>query len=230
MRSWTRFYCVLGAVLALPFESASAAEIEFGWSGTVINVEAGFAAALPPGSGVTVGAPVFVKYVFESTTPDIDISGTLGDYPNALVSWSLQVGDFIFTQDAGGATNEIDVVLQMGLVIYEAIESVVASPPIPGQTNLESDVFFLSLTSGQLPNDSLPLVQSELDPTDPGWDIASTGILDGAGTLLIEADLDAICTGACQPPLPVTVPSGGGTGLVVVLGAIGWLAACRPPR
>ena len=228
MRSWARFHCVLGVVLAQSVESASAAEIEFGWSGTVTTIEAGFAAALPPGSGITVGAPVFVKYVFESTTPDLEASGTVGDYQNALVSWSLQVGDYTFTQDAGGATNEIDVVLQLGLNIYEAIESVVASPPIPGQSNLESDVFFLSLASGQLANDSLPLSQSELDPTDAGWDIAATGILAATGTLLFDVDLDAICTGACQPPFAVPVPSGVGRGLVVALCALGWLAAGRP--
>ncbi len=192
MRSWSGIFVVLAAAFALSAERASAVEIEFGWSGTVAEVEAGLAAALPPGSGVTVGAPVFVRYTFESTTPDSDGLPMLGDYQNAVVRWSLQVGDYVFTQDAAPLINQILVLFEFGLVIYEAVDSVVASPPLPGQSNLESDVFFLSFNSGQLPSDDLPLSQLDLDPTDTGWDTAAAGILDGMGTILIDVDLDAI--------------------------------------
>lgn len=192
MRSWSGFFVVLAAAFALSAERASAVEIEFGWSGTVAEVEAGLAAALPPGSGVTVGAPVFVRYTFESTTPDSHELPMLGDYQDAVVSWSLQVGDYVFTQDGALSTNQIVVLFEFGLVIYEAVDSVVASPPLPGQSNLESDVFFLSFNSSQLLNDDLPLSQLDLDPTDIGWDTAAAGILDGMGTILIDVDLDAI--------------------------------------
>ncbi len=78
------------AVAAMAPRAGWAAEIEFGWSGTVSSVDPGLAAALPPGSGIEPGATAFVAFVFESTTPDADPLPTTGDYQGALLSWTLR--------------------------------------------------------------------------------------------------------------------------------------------
>jgi hypothetical protein len=210
---------MLGALL-LTAESASAAEIEFGWSGTVSSLDPALAAVLPPGSGVLPGANGWVRYVFESTTADADPGDPdTGAYPGALRSWSLQVGSYLFRFDAGGSVNTIDVLIDPFLTLYEATASVTATPPLSGFPALNSDVLFLSLQSDALPDDSLLL--SPPDPTDPKWDIPAAAIIDPAtATTLIDIDLTAICTGACQPgppspPVPMPVPGAA----IAVLGA-----------
>ncbi len=147
---WMRSAC-WGVVLALILLSGSswAAEIEFGYKGTVTAVDASFAASLPPGSGVLVGAPIWVTYSFESTTSDSDPGSSLGSYVNTIQSWTLYVGDYTFTHDAAGATNEISVLFEFGAAIYESVDSVLATPSIPGQSRWDPP---LPVQSPALPN------------------------------------------------------------------------------
>jgi hypothetical protein len=200
---WVAVLCAFAAVALAGSAPAPAAEIEFGWSGTVIVVDPSLAAALPPDSGIAPGANAWVAFVFESTTPDANPDPSHGDYPGALVSWTLQVGSFVFTRDAGGPTNQIEILRDPLLTVYQSASSVVATPPLPGFPTVESDVLFLSFEPSPLPSDELPLA-----PLDPAvWDDSLAGILDPAtGDPLIDIDLTAICTGACQPPLPEPVP------------------------
>jgi len=199
---------------------AAAAQVEFGWSGTVTSVNPAFAAALPPGSGISVGAQAWVVYVFESTTPDASPGDPmLGDYQGALVSYRLQVGGLVFSRAPGTLPNEIVVVPQTGFESYQALSAVDASQPIPGFSVLDSDVFFISqMGGGILTGDSLPLT-----PFDPlAWDLATTGLTDGASTTLLDVELGAVCLGVCQPSTPPSpVPLGWGSGLAAVLAAAG---------
>jgi hypothetical protein len=215
---WVAVLCAFAAVALAGSAPAPAAEIEFGWSGTVTVVDPSLAAALPPDSGIAPGGNAWVAFVFESTTPDANPDPSRGDYPGALVSWTLQVGNFVFTRDASGPTNQIEILRDPLVTLYEPASSVVATPLIPGFSNVESDVLFLSFQESALPNDALPL--SPLDPAD--WDDSIAGILDPAtGDPLIDIELTAICTGACQPPLPNPVPMLGPLGRSVA--AIGLL-------
>jgi hypothetical protein len=212
---WIREVIFCGTValilLAVP---AWGSEIEFGYKGTVTAVDAGFVASLPAGSGVEVGAPIWVTYSFESTTPDADPDGSLGSYPGTIQSWTLYVGDYTFTHDPGGSVNEISVLFEFAITIYESVDSVLATPPIPGQSSLESDVLFVGLSP--LADDSLPLTQP--DPQDPDWGQSDAGLFDGAGTTLIDIDLTEICSGTCAPdPNPQPVPMGGSGILALML-------------
>ena len=199
---------------------AAAAQVEFGWSGTVTSVNPAFAAALPPGSGISVGTPAWVVYVFESTTPDLSPGDPmLGDYQGALASYRLQVGSLVFSRTPGSPPNEIVVLPQTGLESYQALSAVDASQPIAGFSVLDSDVFFISqMGGGILAGDSLPVT-----PLDPlAWDVATTGLTDGASTTLLDIELGAICLGACQPSAPPSpVPLGLGSGLAAMLAVAG---------
>lgn len=198
-----------------------AAEIEFGYKGTVTVVDASFAASLPPGSGVVVGAPIWVTYSFESTTPDSDPDSSLGSYVDAIQSWTLYVGDYTFTHDPGGAVNEISVLFEFGATIYESVDGVQATPSIPGQSSLESDVLFVGLLS-PLADDSLPVTQP--DPASPDWGQADAGLFDGAGTTLIDIDLTEICSSPCAPTAQ-SVPLGG-SGVLALMLLLSGAAGC----
>ena len=206
---------------------ALAAEVEFGWTGSVATVDPSFAAALPPDSGLAPGATVWVSYVFDDTVPDANPGdATVGEYPNALVAYTLQVGNLVFRHTPGGSPNTIGVYPQAGFESYQALNSVTASPAVPGYANLDSDVFFGSQQSGLLPDDSLPL--SPLDP--PQWEIATTGLTDGGSTTLFDADLTSICVGACQPtPPPAPVPLDERWPLAVLILACGVVLLAKTP-
>ena len=206
---------------------STAAEVEFGWTGTVTSVDPGLAAALPPGSGIQAGATAWGSYRFESTTPDANpVDPTDGDYQGALVGWTLQVGTYLFTHGPAGPTNEIGVFLDPLLTTYGPIDSVIATPALPGAPTLEADVFFLSLTGGQLPDDSLLL--SPPDPAD--WDVASAGVFEVGVGQLIDIDLDATCLGPCAVPVPVLPWAAGGLAVSLLLGAVGGLISSRTPE
>jgi hypothetical protein len=72
MKLIQRLFCTVAVALLLVASPAFAAEIEAGYKGTVRALDAGFAATLPPGSPIQVGAPVTINYTFESTTADTD--------------------------------------------------------------------------------------------------------------------------------------------------------------
>lgn len=217
---------LIGSILAVG--PAGAAEIEFGYRGTVTAVDASFAASLPPGSGIHVGAPIWVTYTFESTTPDSDPDPALGSYAGAIQDWTLYVGDYTFTHDPGGSVNEISVLFEFAVTIYESVDSVLATPSIPGQSSLESDVLFVGLEP--LADDSLPTTQP--DPQDPDWGQSDAGLFDGAGTTLIDIDLTQTCSGACAPPiLPENVPIGGSGILALLLLSAGlWCSSSGRAR
>ena len=101
--------------------ASSAAVIKFGWSGTVSSLAPAFAAALPAGSSIAVGAPAFVRFDFESTTPDQNAATNTGNYPGALRSYTLQFGTFAFTQQVGGPVNTINTFSDPIFGFYEPI-------------------------------------------------------------------------------------------------------------
>jgi hypothetical protein len=214
-------FCTVTMALLLVASPGLAAVIEVGYEGTIQGLDAGFAATLPPGSPIYVGAPVIINYAFESTTSDTDASDTSGIYSGAITSFTIYVGAQVFDHDAGGAFNEIDVFLEGLLTIYQPVDSVIASPPLPGFPVLEADVIFVSVAGSPLPDDSLPLDLP--DPADTAWDSAEAGISDDVKTLLIDIELTSKCSGACAVPTPgpAPVPSGGASWLTVVLMIVG---------
>jgi hypothetical protein len=227
---WLRLgRAILAAVLssAVLAGNAHAETLEFGWSGTVSAVDPAFAAALPAGSGITLGSPAFVRFHFESTTPDQDPSTTAGDYAGALTSFRLQVGSLEFTQQLEAPSNSIVVVSDPLFAFYEPQTSIDPSSPISGFPDLRGDVLFIPNTVEQIPDDSLFLTP----PDPPLWSTASSAVLDPGGAVLLDVQLDAICVGACQPPdLGAPVPALGGYGLALLaagIGTIGYRAARR---
>jgi hypothetical protein len=224
---------VLGCGLAVALMTVAgpgwAAEIEFGWQGTVTAVDASLAAALPPGSGIEVGADAWVKYVFESTTPDADSDPTVGDYQGALVSWTTRVGGYTFRHDPAGSKNAIGIAIIDDFfgptTLYEPVDSVISTPPLPGSPTPFGEVFFIDYSANKLPDDSLPTA-----PLEPGtWDESATGIFDAGCTgcdPLIDINLTAVCLGSCQPSLqPPDVPLGaaGGLSALLLLSGAGYL-------
>ncbi len=223
MMRWMKPGCGWAMVVALLLAFAgasSAALVEISYTGSVAELEPTFEAGLPPGTGIVVGAPVVVTYEFETTTADTEPQADTGIYSGAVSSWTMQIGSYIFTQKAGGSRNEIDILFDMGLIIFEPITSVTSSPTIAGQSNLESDIFFMSVDtqSPPLADDSLPAVAQ--DPLDAAWTDSRAGLLDGSGVTLIDIDLDAICTVGCALPTP-SVPLGVAGPLALTLTFLG---------
>jgi len=212
-----------------PAAGARAEILEFGWSGTVLSVDPAFASELPVNSGIGPGSSAFVRFEFESTTPDQDPSLSTGDYVGSITSFTLQIGSFAFTQQTGAALNSIIVFSDAVFGFYEPQTSVAPSTPIAGFADLRSDVFFTPFTPSQILDDSLFLAI----PDPPDWSTAVSGVLDPTGSVLVEVRLDAICVDACQPPDPTAVPTLHGIGLVTIVGAmlvVGCLALARATR
>jgi len=92
------------ALLTLAAAPAAAVRVESSVSGEVLFINPGSmgdnTAALGP-LGVTVGAPVQMVLGIESTTPvdSVDAQGTT--YKNAILDWTLTIGDFQATLVAG---------------------------------------------------------------------------------------------------------------------------------
>lgn len=235
MMCWMRqrlLACGIALALATAAGPGRAAEVEFGWTGTVTAVDPTLAAALPPGSGIEVGADIWVNYVFESTTSDGNSDPTVGEYPGALLNWNVYIGNYWFRHDASGSTNIIGILLLNDpyggdVTVYEPVDSVISRPPLPGLPTLESDVFFLHYTSDKLPNDNLPL--TPLVPSS--WDQAYGGIFDASGpTKVIDFDLVAVCTGSCQPAQPVPLGAGAALSGTLLLSGAGYLCSRRRAR
>jgi hypothetical protein len=179
-------------VLALS-AAAHASEVEFGWTGTVVAVDPVLAASLPAHSGVQAGAPVWGRYVFESTTADTNASPTEGQYPGAIVDWQVHIGIYTFTH-LGTGLDGIDVIHDPFFVLYQAVDSVLPSPLLPGLTALDADVFLSSFRPTALPSDALPLSPPNLTL----WDDESAGIfLPGSHQPLIDVQLRTMCAGPC---------------------------------
>jgi len=214
----------------MPTRMAAAAVLEFGWSGTVTDIDPTLAAALPPNTELQLGAPAFVHMKFESATQDtLPGDPQEADYQGAITEFVLVAGEFVFRQQVSPAENTILLLVQPGFAIYEPVTTVDAAPALPGNPLIDGDVFFVSSTN-PLPDDSLPLVSPDPDPLAvPKWDSANAGILDDYGNVLIDLTLTEICTGACQPlttggdPVPV----GGGAGWLVLTLLLGGARMAR---
>jgi len=156
-----------------------------------------------------------------------DPSASTGDYVGAITSFTLQVGDFYLTQQVSPSANSIIVFTDPLFGFYEPLTSVDPSAPLSGLGDLRGDVFFVPVSTTQILDDSLFLT-----PPDPAaWSSASAGLLDSMGGVLLDVQLDAICTGVCQPPLPApNVPLLGRTRVGLLLGVLlvaGTLALAR---
>jgi hypothetical protein len=201
--------------------------IEVGWYGTVSSVAPGLAAVLPPASGIEPGAEVYVGFVFETTTPDVNADPTRGDYEGAVVSWTMQIGSVVFTAAPAAPLDRIEVLLAPMLTIYWPTTSVVATTALAGLSAVESDVFFRTLQPNALPSDALPLFP--LEPTN--WDVAVAGIIDATtGEILIDIDLTDTCVGSCAvviPAVPVPAWATAGLGLLLLLCGSAYLYARR---
>jgi hypothetical protein len=193
----------------------SHAEIrEFGWYGTVGQMDPAFASALPPGANIAVGSPAFVRYEFETTTPDLDLTPTAGDYVGALTSFTTRIGSFAFTQRIGGPANSIVTLADSLFRFYESVTSVDPSLSIPTYPDLRGDVLFEPITPVQIPNDDLLLTVPDPD----AWSTASSGVLGPTGTVLLDIDLVAICVGSCQPVPEPTSPLAVTSGALMTIG------------
>jgi hypothetical protein len=217
---------VVGAIV-IATTSASAAIIQVGYEGVIQNVDAGLAAALPPGTPLVIGAPVVVNYDFESTTADTDALTTSGVYTGALTGFTLMVGGQVFSHEVAGVKNEIDVLVDLLLTIYQPVDSVISSPALPGYAVLEADVIFIAAQGGGLADDSLPLVSP--DPLDPNWPTSEAAIYDDMHNLLIDINLTSKCVGACALPA-APVPIGGAPVLVAVMLSAGFGLLARTTR
>jgi hypothetical protein len=193
--AWSRpLACALALGLASATWTAAAAEVEFGWTGTIVAVDPGLAASLPALGGIDVGASVSGSYTFESTTADAEPSPTEGQYPGAIVSWRMQLGIYSVDRDPTGPLNGIDVVRDLYFSLYQALDSVAATPPFPGFAGLDAEVFLLSIRPPGLTTDDLPLSPPDLAL----WDQKSAGLFPrGSTTLLIDIRLTALCAGPC---------------------------------
>ncbi|MEE2662939.1 MAG: hypothetical protein VX681_02375 [Myxococcota bacterium] len=204
-----------------------AAESVVGWYGTVEFVAPELAAALPPGSELEVGASAYVGISVETSTPDVNPDPEWGDYPGAVVSWTLQVAGLVFTNDPNGPLNRVEVLLDPAMVLYWPTSSVVAIPSLPGLSSLESDVFFRSVRPDALPSDALP----PLPPEPADWEEAVTGVIDATtGEVLLDIDLTDVCVGACQPliaAVPVPEWATRGLGVLLLLSGAAYLYARR---
>jgi hypothetical protein len=211
--------------LALCDEAAHAAVLQFGWT-----VDPIFAAALPAGSNVAVGSQVFVRYTFESTTPDQNPATSTGDYAGALTSFTVQFDTLAFTQQVGGATNTINVLSDAIFGFYEPVTTVDPSQSLPGFPSLRADVLFIPAVPAQLSSDAMLLTV----PDPAQWADASSAILDPVGNVLLEARLETVCVGTCQPAWPSVVPSLAPIVCAVLAGSLiiagGWAARTRRPR
>lgn len=181
--------------------SAHAEVLEFGWYGTVAQIDPTFASALPIGSNILVGSPTFVRYEFETTTPDQDLTTTGGNYIGALTSFTIRIGTFSFTKRIGGASNTILLLAETFFRFYESVTSVDPSSPIPSYPDLRGDVLFEPSMPVQISNDDLLLTVPDPDL----WATASSGVLSPSGAVLLDVDLLAVCVGSCQTvPEPVS--------------------------
>ena len=190
--------------------SAHAEIREFGWYGTVGRIDPAFAGALPLGSNIAVGSPAFVRFEFETTTPDRDPTPNGGDYTGALTSFTTRIGSFTFAKRVGGPANSIVILSDAFFRFYEPLTSVDPSSPIPTYPDLRGDVLFEPNTPVQLSNDDLLVTVPDPDV----WRTASSGVLGPSGTVLLDIDLVAICVGSCQPvPEPASA-------LMVAIGAL----------
>jgi hypothetical protein len=207
--------------MTIGFTGAASAEVlEFGWSGTVSSLDPSFVAALPAGSGVTLGSQAWARFEFESTTPDSDPSLSTGDYVGALISFRLRVGSIEFTQQTENPSNSIIVFSDPLFGFYEPQTTADASSPIQGFPDLKADVLFIPVSPTQIPDDSLVLTIP--DPVD--WSTASSAVLDPNGAVLLDVQLEAICVGPCQSsggpwPVPTIDPQ-----IVIILLTV--LIAC----
>jgi hypothetical protein len=193
--AWSRpSACALALGLASAPGTAAAAEVEFGWTGTIVAVDPGLAVSLPALAGIEVGASVVGSYMFESTTPDAEPSPTEGQYPGAIVSWRMQLGIYSVDRDPAGPLNGIDVVRDLYFSLYQALASVAATPPFPGFAALDAEVFLLSIRPTGLTTDDLPLSPPSLEL----WDQTSAGLFSrGSTTPLVDIQLTALCAGPC---------------------------------
>ncbi len=219
------FALLLGIAFVSP---ASAAIVEAGYAGTIAEIDPTLAAALPPESPIAVGASLVVNYAYESTTPDSEPDPASGIYTGAITSFTIYIDSQTFDFVPAGPKNEIDVLVDAFLNIYQPVASVTADPPLPIVANLEGDVIFLAVNSNPLSDDSLIVPPS---PTDPQWDSAAAAITDDANNTLIQAEIDQQCVGPCpvpnvNPPVPVGAPGL----LALALGAIGAALVCRRGR
>lgn len=195
---------IAASLAAIGIAGSAAAEIiEFAWSGTVSSVDPDFAAALPAGSGVALGAEAFVRVEFESTTPDQDPSESTGDYIGAITSFALRAGSLVFTQQVAAPSNSIVVFSDPLFGFYEPLTTVDPSTPIAGFPELTGDVFFVPLSTQQIPDDSLLLTIP--DPVE--WRTAASGVLDSTGAVLLDVKLDAIALPEPDPRLSLIVGS-----------------------
>jgi hypothetical protein len=203
----TQLAASLAAIgIAVP---AAGERIVFAWSGTVSSVDPDFAAALPADSGVIPGADAFVRFEFESTTPDQDPSESAGDYVGAITSFALRAGSLIFVQRIDAPANTIVIVSDPLFGFYEPLTTVDPSTPIAGFQDLKGDVFFIPISTQQIPDDSLLLTIP--DPVE--WSTAASGVLDPAGAVLLDVRLDATALPEPDPRLALI----GGSALLVAL-------------
>jgi hypothetical protein len=185
--------CALGLILACG-SAGRAEQVQFGWTGTIVSVDAALASTLPVNSGIQVGAAVSGAYVFESTTPDVLPSLTEGRYPGALLQWDAHLGIYALSHHPQGTANVIDVVRDSFFVLYEVVDEVTATPSLPGFTTLKADVFLSGFTPGALISDDLPLSPPNLS----FWDMTSVGLFQpGSSVPLIDIRLVALCAGRC---------------------------------
>ena len=193
------------------------AESSIGWYGNVGFVAPQLLAALPPGVEVEIGTSAYVGLSVETTTPDVNPDPAWGDYPGAILGWTLHVGELVFTNDPNGPLNRIEVLLDPSMSLYWPTSSVVATPPLAGISQLEADVFFQAMRSDALSTDELP----PLPPEPADWNEAVTGIIDATtGVVLIDIDLKDTCIGECQPliaSVPLPEWTTWGIGIVLLL-------------
>ncbi len=199
--------------------SASAAVVQVGYEGVVQEVNPALAALLPPGTPVVLDAPVVVNFDFESTTPDTDPDNGSGVYTGAITNFTIAIGGQIFSHRVAGPKNEIDILIDPLLTIYQPVDSVVGVPELPGYPVLEADVIFIAAQASPLADDSLPLVAP--DPVDPDWPTSEAALYDDMNMLLIDINLTSKCAGAC-PIVGVPVPVGGAPVLIGALAAAGF--------
>jgi hypothetical protein len=194
--------------------SAQAEIREFGWYGTVRQIDPAFAASLPAGSNVVVGSPALVRYEFETTTTDQDPTTNGGNYVGALTSFSIRIGTLGFTRRLGGASNSISILADSFFRFYEAVTTVDPSSPIANIPELRGDVFFEPQLPTQIASDDLLLTVPDPD----AWSTAASGLLNPTGAALLDIDLLAVCVGTCQSVPEPDLGLAFGSGILLIAG------------
>lgn len=148
MKRYTPAIALLAALLP---SIASAFPVTFQFGGTVTSASSGSPALGAPWntSGAAAGSPVSLSYTFESTTPDINASPTVGGYALAVTGASLTINAATATFPATGTGISVSNGQAPGVDQY-----FVFFFGVPGATELSINL--IDNTDSSFPTDALP--------------------------------------------------------------------------